>query len=241
MTASVFGPGWRAILAGLSLSLFVTAASPLVGVDDAIAGRGKARQEVSQERKGKRPKVITKTFTRDEIISLPDRAEGGPGNPYPSTLRVSGLKQGKIVDLDLTLRGFEHEIPPDVDILLVKEGKNPTVVQVMGDAGDITRDDVPFLTLDDEAALPLPFFERLSAGRFQPTDYDQGGLDDDEFPAPAPAPAPGDNAALAAFDGLDPNGVWRLYVVDARNQGGGSIDGWELTMEIKVKSRKRNR
>ncbi len=231
----------RVVLAGLALALLTSAAAPLLGDHDATAGRGKARHGVSLERKGKRAKTITRTFTQDGFIDIPGgQTPGGvPANPYPSTIKVRGFKHGRVTDVDLTLRGFEHFNVLDVDILLVKEGANGAVVQVLGDVGDVSHDAVTFLTLDDEATEELPFYDELVAGTFQPTDHDQEGIDDDSFPAPAPAPAPGNDSRLSAFDGLDPNGNWRLYIVDAHNDDGGSLDGWELTLQVKEKGKKK--
>jgi hypothetical protein len=235
----------RAVPFALMLALLASAATPLLGPQEVAAGQPHApHQSVGSERHGKRARTVTRSIRTMKGIAIPEGQQPGgvPADPYPSTIKINGFKSGEIVDLDLTLHGFEHDIPPDVDILLVKEGANGQAVQavqVLGDVGDISHDDVAFLTLDDEADQPLPFFEHLSAGRFRPTDYDQEGIDDDSFPAPAPPI--GKETTLAAFDGLNPNGTWRLYVVDARNDEGGSIDGWELTLQVKEQGKKKRR
>jgi hypothetical protein len=239
MIASPIRTSFRVVLAGLAFALFVSVSAPIVGGDVLAARRGKPNHGISQERKGKRPKTktVTRTFTSASAITIPNLDDGVPADPYPSTLEVRGLEKGRIVDLDLTLRGFQHDFPLDVDILLVKGDANPTAVQVIGDVGDASGDDVAFITLDDEATESLPFFEGLTAGRFRPTDHDEFPDDPDTFPAPAPQVEPA--SELAAFDGLNANGTWRLFVFDARNTDGGSIDGWELTMEVKLKGKKK--
>lgn len=239
MIASQIRTSFRVVLAGLALALFVSVSAPIVEDDVLAARRGKPHNGVSQERKGKRPKTktVTRTFTSSSAIAIPDVNGGVPADPYPSTLEVRGLEKGRIVDLDLTLRGFQHDFPLDVDILLVKGDANPTAVQVIGDVGDASGDDVTFITLDDEATESLPFFDELTPGRFRPTDHDEFPSDLDIFPAPAPAvPAASE---LAAFDGLNANGTWRLFVFDSQNETGGSIDGWELTMQVKLKGKKK--
>ena len=41
---------------------------------------------------------------------------------------------------------------------------------------------------------------------------------------------------LSAFDGTNPNGVWRLYVVDYTvGSLGGFAGGWSLTIKAKVR------
>ena len=55
-------------------------------------------------------------------------------------------------------------------------------------------------------------------------------------PMPAPAPGPLYAAAMSVFNGIDPNGVWSLYVADDTFDNGGSqtpgfiADGWTLTI-----------
>jgi hypothetical protein len=47
----------------------------------------------------------------------------------------------------------------------------------------------------------------------------------------APAPAPPYGSALADLNGGNPNGVWKLYALDAAAQDSGSIaQGWSLTV-----------
>ena len=230
----------RAVLAGLAVTLLAPASLAMLAGHDVAAKGAHAHHGVSQEGKRQRSRTVTRTFRNDDGILIPEGeppAGGLRADPYPSTIRVAGFKRGRIVDLDLTLDHFQHGTPPDVQILLVKEGANGQAVQVVGNVGDVSADDVPFITLDDEADQPLPFFEHLTAGRFRPTVYDPKGIDGENFPAPAPPL--GDETTLSAFDGLNPNGTWRLYVADARNVDGGSIDGWELTLQAQTHAKRK--
>jgi hypothetical protein len=55
----------------------------------------------------------------------------------------------------------------------------------------------------------------------------------DPFPAVGPNPPPAGpyGATLAAFNGTDPNGTWRLYGVDQAAGGSGTIaGGWSITI-----------
>ena len=67
------------------------------------------------------------------------------------------------------------------------------------------------ITLDDEAAAPIPFFGPLVSGTFMPTNGTAGGADN--FPAPAPTPL-SLNSSLSVFNGTNPNGQWKLFVLD---------------------------
>ena len=78
------------------------------------------------------------------------------------------------------------------------------------------------LTLDDEAAAPLSQMA-LTSGTFRPADLG-GGL----ATFNAPAPAPNGAVALSIFDGADPNGTWRLWVMEAAPTDDSGIGGWSL-------------
>ena len=79
--------------------------------------------------------------------------EIGPADPYPSTCSISGLS-GTITDVNLVLSGLSHFTPDDIDILLV--GPQGQDAMVMSDAGGGTAVNEIDLTLDDQAAAPLP-------------------------------------------------------------------------------------
>src|SRR5947207_3062956 len=141
-------------------------------------------------------------FCNPNILIIPNV---GPATPYPSDIVVSGLS-GTVADVNVTLNSFDHNWPDDVDILLVgPEGQTATI---MSDAGGGTSVHYLTITLDDQAASPLPDSQALTSGIYQPTDYEPGD------PFPAPAPSPSGNVALAVFNGTNPNGTWRLYIVD---------------------------
>lgn len=148
---------------------------------------------------------------------------GGAATPYPSTAVVSGAS-GTIMRVTLTLEGFTHDYPQDVDVLLVGPGGQSVIV--MSDAGSGTSVNGVTLTLDDAAAAPLTF-QTLTTGTYQPANVDDGeGVD--TFGAPAPAGPYG--TALSAFNGTSPNGTWSLYVVDDYTGDAGTLSGWSLSI-----------
>jgi subtilisin-like proprotein convertase family protein len=160
------------------------------------------------------------TFPQTTAIAIP---EVGKANPYPTDVVVSGLPVG-ILDVNVTLKGLTHTYLQDLDVLLVGPGPTGRSVVLMSDAGGTSGVSAVNLTLDDQAASPAPQ-GLLASGSYKPTNYDAG----DVFPAPAPntPPAP----ALSAFNGTDPNGTWRLMVVDDGSYDSGAIaGGWSLTI-----------
>ena len=173
----------------------------------------------------------TTTLSNNAAITILDtpRVSGmAPSSPYPSSINVVGLT-GTVNKVGVRLKGFSHSFPDDVDVLLVGPGGQKFIV--MSDAG--LGDDVTniTLTLDDAAASLLPDSTILTTGTFRPTNYGTGEI----FPAPAPvapyqSPATAGAATSATvFGGINPNGLWSLYIVDDAGIDAGSISGgWDL-------------
>lgn len=171
-------------------------------------------------------KTVHRTFSSQAAISIPG---SGPATPYPSTISVKGLKQGKTVDVNVTLRGYSESVPDDIDVLLVSPSGQTAVI--MSDVGAAQAVNGITLTLDDAAANSLPDSGLLTSGTFRPTNADSGIPD--QFPAPAPSAS--GSSALNVFNGSNPNGEWRLFFNDAPGNGPGSIQGWSLEITAKVK------
>src|SRR5215218_4011892 len=171
----------------------------------------------------------TQTFSNPDPITIPSV---GRASPYPSNIDVAGFTNGRILDVNLTLHGFSHSFPRDIDILLAAAhlpGQNALVLSDVGDALNPASDLT--LTLDDQAAEELR--TPLASGTFRPTNLqDAFG---DAFPAPAPTPR--GSAQLSVFRDSNPDGSWQLFVVDGITGDGGSIaGGWslEITAEVDV-------
>jgi subtilisin-like proprotein convertase family protein len=242
------GARQRFALGCLALTLAVSAGLPAIAGDSHRDGRrdhSRQEQEISAEAKRGRKRVVKKTFSSDGAIAIPALGSANdwfaPADPYPSTIQVQGFKRAKIVDVNLTLRNLNHTYSKNVDVLLVAPGGRNAIV--MGDAGsdfnaleaEVSNTTV---TLDDEVAQPLPEGngKPLLAGSYQPRNFDGPGSDN--FGSPAPTPSGSD--ALSTFDGINPNGQWRLFIVDdAAHDTGSLAGGW--TLEITAKSKKKRR
>jgi len=177
-------------------------------------------------------KIVTRTFHNFSAITINDST--GQVSPYPSALAAGGFKRGKILDANVTLRGFSHTFPDDVDVLLVHGARNATI---MSDVGGTTPASNVTLRLDDEAGAFLPENSQLVSGSFRPTNVNPGGTVD-TFPG---APAPSGLVALSTFDRANPNGLWSLFVEDDldRFDGGQFAAGWSLQIKAKVPVKKR--
>src|SRR5262249_53687608 len=154
-----------------------------------------------------------------------DIPDAGSASPYPSPIEVAGLP-GTIRKVTVELAGFVHTFPDDVDVLLVApNGANAILMSDVG--GDRDADHVGLTLSDNAANPPLPDDGPLLSGLYRPTNVGTG----DSFPAPAPAPSGG--SALAVFNGLNPNGTWKLFVVDDNGMDSGSIAfGWALDFQV---------
>jgi subtilisin-like proprotein convertase family protein len=183
-----------------------------------------------------RYKTVTKTYSNLGGIQTPDSSIAdriGPASPYPSALSVAGLRKGRVLDVNLQINNYSHTCAEDLDVLLVgPSGRNAIA---MSDMPGCTNVQNVNLTLDDEGASTWP--SPLVSGAYVPTDNDAPG--NDAFPAPpsgGSAPLQDGGSALSAFDGTNPNGAWKLYVVDdTLGSAGQFAGGWSLTIKAKVR------
>jgi subtilisin-like proprotein convertase family protein len=199
--------------------------------------------------------AATTTFSNTSSISIVDATSAGasPANPYPSEINVQG-HSGTISDVNIKLNGFSHGFPDDVAVQVVSP--DGTSVLLMSDVGG----PLPFgsargsginLTLDDEAAISLPDNGQLTTGTYKPTkgttpfcnafvDLRCLGWVDNPVPNIWPSPAPALTASatqLSEFDGKDPNGTWKLYVIDdTQIEAGQMAGGWSLEIDTGTSS-----
>jgi hypothetical protein len=172
-----------------------------------------------------RTRIVGRTFATTTSVSFPPGSQ--IGNPYPLTIPVSGLIQGRILKVRVSLIGLSHQTPNQLDIMVVDPGNVGVIL--MSDSGGFT-DIVAFtLTFDQDAANRVP--EPITGGTFQAVN-DWPAID--TFPPPAPQGVTGHS--LTHFNNRNPNGIWRLYIVDDSLQfDGGSLGGWALHIQARVR------
>jgi subtilisin-like proprotein convertase family protein len=158
------------------------------------------------------------------VVDIPPR---GTGVPYPSTIRVSDV-EGVVTDVNVTLDGFRHGFPNDLDVLLVGPG-GQSVVLAEGVGGAEPVQDVT-ITFDDDG-VPLTDQQAPSdETTFRPSSNAGDGFG---FNGPGAVPPPPHGSALGVFDGTDPNGTWSLFVFDDGPRDAGQIaGGWSLELEL---------
>jgi CSLREA domain-containing protein len=170
------------------------------------------------------------TFSNTQAITINDQAIAGP---YPSTIAVNVTNPSFVTRVEVTLNGFSHTAPDDVDIILV--GPRGQRVILMSDAGGDNPGVTNLnLTFDTAATMPIPDATAPATGTFLSANYVNSitGSETDIFPAPGPGTLTNATADLGIFNS-NPNGVWSLYVVDDSGGGTGSISGgWTLKLTV---------
>ena len=164
----------------------------------------------------------TENFSNPNPIAVPGTGTSGVANPYPSIIRLSGFN-GLITNVTVRLENLAHTFPDDIDVLLVgPAGQRVILMSDTGGANDVNVD----LNFADTAPNNLPDGPQIITGTYKPTNI--GAVD--PFAAPAPN-APPLQPTLGAYNGTNPNGDWRLFVVDDAGADVGSIaGGWTLTI-----------
>ena len=159
----------------------------------------------------------TQIQTNANSITLP---AVGSATPYPSSITVSNLT-GTISKVTATLRGFGHSYPNDLDIILVSpDGQKACLLSAVQTTNPVSG---ATITFDDEAATPLTN-QFIVSGTYLPTGLMTNNMN-------APAPGLPYASTLGAFNGGNPNGIWKLYAQDSFAGDSGTIaQGWSLTV-----------
>ncbi len=168
--------------------------------------------------------VFTFTNACDATLISISQAVAGTATPYENGITVAGYT-GNIMKLTVTLNKMNHTYTADLDIMLV--GPLGQRVMLLSDAAGSGNLANTTLTFDDEATATISSVTtNLASGTYKPVNYGAGA---DAFPAPAPGTTT--NTLLSVFNGTDPNGTWKLYVVDDLTGDGGNIsEGWCLNI-----------
>jgi subtilisin-like proprotein convertase family protein len=141
---------------------------------------------------------------------VPGAGSLGFASPHPMARTVNG-RGGVISDVNVGIAGVVHSKPEDLDVLLV--GPRGQQVMLMSDACGNNRLTMANIGWDDEGPTGMPESGPCN-GIFKPSDFEVGGM----LPG---APAGPYDPTLAAFDGTEPDGEWRLYVYDDQESGDG--------------------
>ncbi len=219
LAISIFTPRRGTMLCSLAL-LTILAALSFAPRTVEVASLDHERQQTPQA-----------VFTNSGPITINDASIA---SPYPSNIVVSGIA-GSIPNtpgsVKVTLCNFSHSFPDDVGIVLA--GPTNAALLIQNGAGDDPDMVNVTYTLSDTGATILPDLTAWITNTYKPTTY----YINDSFPFSgpglaygSPGPAGGGTATFnSVFGGTNPNGIWKLYVVDFESMDMGMIGcGWSL-------------
>jgi extracellular elastinolytic metalloproteinase len=156
------------------------------------------------------------TYSNAAPITMPI---GGVASPYPSSITVPTAPAG-VTGVRVTLNGFSHTFPWDLNMLLVGPGGQRVLlmsqVPIFSAVSNLT------VTFSD---FGPPIQNPFTSGTYRPT---RGGSYDY---LPPPAPAAPHGTTLSQFIPLNPVGTWSLYIFDVYSpaDGGAISGGWSVT------------
>jgi hypothetical protein len=181
------------------------------------------------------------TYSNATPITIPAGAPTttiGPATPYPSPITVAGLT-GTITKLTVGISRFSHTVPADVGVVLVAPGGK--ALELMNCSGGDPTPAPINLVFDDQAATHLAQAPTATSGSYKPTDH---CTEADSFNPPGPGtaygnpgprPSPPISTLASTFNGLSPNGTWKLFVQDFSGGDSGTISGgWKLNLNLTV-------
>jgi subtilisin-like proprotein convertase family protein len=116
------------------------------------------------------------------------------------------LPQYQLVDVHVLIDSIQHTATGDLEITLIHNGLEDTLVHQVGGDGD----NFFHTRLADTASIPLSSGNPPFTGVFQPYQ------------------------ALALYQGMDPNGEWILKVYDTVTGNTGTLDAWGLTLVFEM-------
>ena len=160
---------------------------------------------------------VASSATNTSAITIIDNNKA---SLYPASLTVSGMASNPS-QVTLSLKGFTHTYPSDVNMLLVGPGGQAVVL--MTRVGGGTAANGLTLTIDDTAASTMTT-AALQSRSYKPSDLNP------TYTFSTPAPGRPYGTSLSAFTNADPNGIWKLYITDSVSGDNGNLsNGWGLT------------
>ena len=152
--------------------------------------------------------------------------DDAPASPYPSAIDIAGM-QGRITDVYVSVKNLYHPTPGDLDILLVAPSGRASIL--MSDACIGTGIYNRTFTFHQQANQLMPQVGGCAEYFYRPSNYEN------ELESWVDAPQVNHPTTLDTFIGDDPNGMWRLMILDDDDKYDGKVaNGWSLTVETQV-------
>ena len=193
----------------------------------------------------------TASITINDFKANDDKAkDNGRAGTYPSEITTSGIPLVKgrtgerIRNTKVTLHNVTHGFSRDIGAVLVSPKGDQ--VALMRNAGGATTGTAALnnvtITFDQSSDSAIPANAQITSTSYDPADYGTGELIAGKAPTGAYSGSlgaftddnlkPGVNSTEDQAKAKDPNGKWKLYIVDNSPGGNGAISevagGWTL-------------
>jgi subtilisin-like proprotein convertase family protein len=191
------------------------------------------------------------TFSNNEGITINDGSQFcysfgaatavGTATLYPSVIAVSGLGPS-VTDVNVSVSGLTHSYPDDIGLLLVSP-TGQSVILMTDSGGDLDHPASGIdLVFDDAASRLAPDNTKLKSRTYLPSRGTTTATPPADCTAPASfpldAPQVPYGTSLSEFNGTNPNGDWKLYVIDDSAVHTGFITGWSLNISTTLPATK---
>jgi len=172
------------------------------------------------------------TFTNNTGVTFPTSGTFTTSQ----TVNVTGLT-GTVATVSVTFTGLTHNLADDLDFLLVAPDGSTNLV-FWSDAGGNNAVSNATFTIADTGATVLPDGSGLASGTTyrpanNPGSFGQAVETGASFGNALTlnhASGSGTATFSTVFTGLNPNGEWRLYILDDADGDGGSLASWSLNV-----------
>jgi len=171
--------------------------------------------------------LTTPVITSVNAAPIANVATNPVALPYPSTITLGPGLIGGVYRASVTLNGFNASNPSDVSMVLQSpSGPSVLLLAAAGGTNPVSNLTLTFADTNSLAPQNTALGPNGSSVAYHPTSYVG---QNNALPTNAPVPPYLDR--MAAFNGVNPNGTWKLFVVDnTTGQTVGISNGWSLTL-----------
>lgn len=168
---------------------------------------------------------VAATYSYNSAVNVPgfpfNIVGTGPASVFPIEIAVSGA-QPVTTDVDLVLTGLKHSFGDDLAIAL--QGPTGLAVLILTDAGGNSNFNGTYTFSQGAPLLNDGTYGNTStnipAGTYSPSTFGFNPI----------ANLLTSGSSLSAFNGLDPNGTWKLWIWDDNVGNTGSLQGVSLNI-----------
>lgn len=217
----------------------------IVGISEAaMCATASATSNLSQEDADAKAYALALAQAESKANCVPSISTNGlpvqfnngnnaPASLYPSAKVVSGLT-GTITKVTVALNQIRHYAFEDARLVLVAPDGTAVMLWGVDPSGDAATFISPTdIVIDDDGATEIPRQAAIPTGIYKPTT--ESGVEAEQLPGTSPTQPYG--TQLSDFNGIDPNGSWKLFAYH-RNfytvfsfENAVVLGGWDIEIE----------